>query len=75
MEGVALSRGSIHHAWITLDGTHAVDVTWREPSSAYFGIAFPTTADLARALDAREGCFGLLDPIDDQFLKLMTGPA
>jgi hypothetical protein len=32
----------IHHAWVTLDGIHAIDVTLRGPASdcQYFGIPF-----------------------------------
>jgi len=34
--------GPIHHAWITLDGVHAIDPTWRDPVNChYVGIAFP----------------------------------
>jgi hypothetical protein len=40
-------RGPIHHAWITLDGVHAIDPTWNIPANkiagmSYVGIAFPT---------------------------------
>jgi hypothetical protein len=33
----------VHHAWLTLNGEDAVDVTWRSPPEKcfYFGIAFP----------------------------------
>jgi hypothetical protein len=35
VEGYAISRDGrgvpLHHAWITLDGTNAIDVTWRAP--------------------------------------------
>jgi hypothetical protein len=47
VEGFAsfLDGMPIHHAWVTLDGVHAIDVTWtwRDPADcSYFGIAFPT---------------------------------
>ena len=33
---------ALHHAWVTLDGVHAVDVTWDAPADChYVGIAFP----------------------------------
>jgi hypothetical protein len=43
VEGVAWDMGcGFHHAWITLDGEHAIDQTWPTPGAAYFGIAVPT---------------------------------
>jgi hypothetical protein len=35
----------VHHAWLTLDGTNAVDVTWRNSARDchYFGIPFSIT--------------------------------
>jgi hypothetical protein len=34
--------GPMHHAWVTLDGVHAIDPTWRDPTNChYVGIAFP----------------------------------
>jgi hypothetical protein len=43
VEGYASTpRGVIHHAWVTLDGVHAIDPTWRDPAECYYvGIAFP----------------------------------
>jgi hypothetical protein len=43
VEGYAIHRhGLVHHAWVTLDGVHAIDVTWDDPPDChYFGIAFP----------------------------------
>jgi hypothetical protein len=46
VEGFAAFRGNVplHHAWITLDGLHAIDVTWvwHDPDDChYFGIEFP----------------------------------
>jgi hypothetical protein len=45
VEGFAtISQGDITpHAWITLDGLHAIDPTWSmAPSHFYYGIQFPT---------------------------------
>jgi len=45
VEGYALPNNDwgtpVHHAWITLDGVHAIDQTWRVPGQAYIGIQFP----------------------------------
>ena len=44
VEGYACRRDGLvhHHAWLTLDGVHAIDVTWDNPADChYFGIAFP----------------------------------
>jgi hypothetical protein len=46
VEGFAIAPSvgpPVHHAWITLDGINAVEVTWRAPASEcqYFGIPFP----------------------------------
>src|SRR5436309_15124810 len=48
VEGFALSDGDgallLYHAWVTTDGVHALDPTWRDATAcAYFGIAFPRT--------------------------------
>ena len=42
VEGVAWSMGcGFRHAWVTLDGVHAIDQTWPTPGDAYFGVAVP----------------------------------
>ena len=45
VEGFALNGPGyppIHHAWVTVDGIHAVDVSWRQTDQVYyFGIVFP----------------------------------
>ncbi len=50
VEGVAYARTStngwigMHHAWITLDGETAIDVTYPDAEAHnYFGIEFPTS--------------------------------
>jgi hypothetical protein len=45
VEGFAINSKTgalVHHGWLTLDGTNAVDVTWRTPANEchYFGIPF-----------------------------------
>jgi hypothetical protein len=51
-----------HHAWITLNGSEAVDVTWAKGETCeYFGIAVQQD-DLMRWL-ARKGYWGVLDPV------------
>jgi hypothetical protein len=63
VEGIAFpSKGcfpnlALHHAWITLDGKHAVDPTWPTPGTAYVGIAVPTK-QLARLVV--KGGFGCM---------------
>jgi hypothetical protein len=47
-EGFAVSAESdafaVHHAWITLDGIHAIDPTFKEPGAFYFGIEYDNHA-------------------------------
>lgn len=67
VEGFAASPGMpiTHHAWLTLDGDHAIDQTWERPEACYyFGIVVPKDV-LVRALDA-QGYYGLFDlPLSD----------
>lgn len=75
VEGLALTPGYPwlkHHAWITTDGTDAIEVTWRWEADIchYFGIAF-SSAVLAR-WHKRLGYWGILniDPeLSDELLK------
>jgi hypothetical protein len=64
VEGFALIPGFLvtHHAWLTLDGTNAVDVAWRwpAPKNHYFGIAFPKTV-LSQFVDRTEHWGPLLE--------------
>jgi hypothetical protein len=49
----------IHHAWVTLDGTDAMDITLDAENYQYMGVEFDT--DTLRKQTARNGYFGLLD--------------
>jgi hypothetical protein len=64
VEGLALSPGFaklIHHAWITTDGTDAIEVTWRHQADAchYFGIPF--SCDVHARWQNRLEYWGVLD--------------
>ena len=83
VEGFALGpddRGTVvHHAWITLDGVHAIDVTWRRQASDchYYGIPFSN--DVLRRLLLRRSYWGpLLDwseaPFDELFKHAQHHP-
>jgi hypothetical protein len=53
VEGLCLGHSGIAvaHGWLTLDGEHAIDVTWPDAEScAYFGIAFDDNVALAKAI-------------------------
>jgi hypothetical protein len=60
VEGYAQSPASgelliIHHAWLTLDGVHAIDVTWDVPADCrYLGIPFPNEIVRRYSLDGRD---------------------
>jgi hypothetical protein len=81
VEGFALGRGiAIHHAWITLDGVHAIDVTWDRQASDchYYGIPFSN--DVLRRLALRRGYWGpVLDwseaPFNELFKDAQDHPA
>lgn len=64
VEGFAVTRNQppFHHAWVSIDGAHALEVTLRNNPSeiAFFGIPFPTSVWVAAV---REGCvLGVLSP-------------
>ena len=64
VEGFAISPDwdkLIHHAWVTTDGSNAIEVTWKHQANAchYFGIPFPLPI-LAR-WEIRLNYFGVLD--------------
>jgi hypothetical protein len=46
VEGIAQSLAGdwMHHAWVTIDGEHAIDQTWAEPGHAGGVARFPTGA-------------------------------
>ena len=52
VEGYAATIGPpfgifIHHAWVTLDSEHAIDVTWDNAAGCgYVGIAFPVESPI-----------------------------
>lgn len=57
VEGVAYDLNCFfHHAWVTTDDEHAIDVTWREPGTFYWGVAVPFK-ELCGVL-ARTGYYG-----------------
>jgi hypothetical protein len=65
VEGYAayVDQPLFHHAWLSLDGETAIDVTLRDPKKyVYFGIEIPTY--LVSKLLLRRGHFGVLDPFD-----------
>jgi hypothetical protein len=69
VEGFAMAPGlfPMPHAWISIDGVHAIDPTWpNAPECFYFGIAFPTSV-LNRTI-LRRGYWGLLDPVEADVL-------
>jgi hypothetical protein len=71
VEGFAMRANMplFHHAWVTMDGVHAIDQTLPDAEQyEYFGIPFPPHI-LAEAINAR-GYFGVLDPIDPGLLRL-----
>jgi hypothetical protein len=63
---------AIQHAWITLDGVHAIDVTLRDPASdvLYFGIPFSLEV-LERWIRKRRH-WGLLDALDTDIDELLA---
>jgi hypothetical protein len=43
VEGYVLTEfGPLHHAWVTPDVVHAIDLTLREEPFAYYGVIVPT---------------------------------
>jgi len=70
VEGFAISGNTgacCQHAWITIDGVHAIDVTWRNAVQChYFGIVFP--AEVLATWMLKRGYWGLLDPVEDELL-------
>jgi hypothetical protein len=50
----------VHHAWVTMNGTDAMDPTLDAEKYQYLGIAFDT--DTLRKELLRNGVYGILDP-------------
>lgn len=65
VEGFAMVKDlHFHHAWVTLDGVHAVDVTLRLPEEAqFFGIAFSLAGLRRQILSVRGGRVPMLDAV------------
>lgn len=64
VEGFAITPDSpmlIHHAWLTSDGTDAVEVTWKSPAEKnhYFGL--PVSSQLLSACMCESGRYGIFD--------------
>ena len=63
VEGFAIDPNTappVHHAWLTLDGANAVDVTWRSLATEcyYFGILFSN--EILRRFTVRTKSWGPL---------------
>ena len=44
-EGLAWTKlGAVHHAWVVDSDGNAIDPTWKEPASGYYGVVFPLSA-------------------------------
>lgn len=41
VEGYAVCIIPVHHAWCVDENDNVVEVTWKEPGVAYFGLEFP----------------------------------
>jgi hypothetical protein len=59
-EGFAIGASGIiiHHAWALDEQERAVEVTWKQPGSSYFGI--PIEVPTARSIIMKYGVWGLL---------------
>ena len=66
VEGFASPPGQppVHHAWVTLDGVHAIDVTFRKPATdcLYFGIPIPLNV-LQKWIERPNGYLTMFDGI------------
>lgn len=77
VEGYAMGADGLcfEHAWITLDGVHAIDPTLPDAQSyAYFGIQFSPAALAAAALASRQYGF-LFAGITAEVVALLGGSA
>jgi hypothetical protein len=64
VEGFAMDdeAGWIHHAWLTLDGIHAIETTWSEPAMFYFGREYDVEANAAKVRAEPWQGWSQLDP-------------
>ena len=70
VEGFAASddQPPFHHAWLTLDGETAIDVTLRDTTGySFFGIEFP--AEFVLKWVCRRRFWGLLRPFDAALIE------
>jgi hypothetical protein len=69
VEGFAVNRLglAVHHAWITLDGVHAIDVTWQEPGVFYCGIEYDIKTVAMASLAVPFTGFTQLKPTTNMF--------
>jgi hypothetical protein len=68
VEGFVISSQTvfpIHHAWITLDGIHAIDVTLRGAVQNYSYFGIPFSLRVLEKWSARRGYWELLDELAD----------
>src|SRR5262245_12210702 len=69
VEGYAVSpdTGSlIHHAWLTTNGSNAIEVTWRDPGTRYFGVVYGSK-ELAKAMLDRNAFEPMLSDLPEAF--------
>jgi hypothetical protein len=61
VEGIALfgDKYWAHHAWVTIDGEHAIDQTWTEPGVRYVGIEF-SAKQIAEAWTLTDWCSSVI---------------
>lgn len=70
-EGYGASIIPVSHAWLVDGEGNAVDPTWRNPGSAYFGIVIPEKLLLTIVL--RKGTYGCLDDWENRWPILKNG--
>jgi hypothetical protein len=60
---------AVAHAWVTLDGVHAVDQTWPQPGLGYFGIVISIKG--VAVIFSKRGYFGaVLDEYPESWMEL-----
>ena len=77
VEGFAIYRDGgdpVPHAWLTLDGINAVDVTWRQSPSECFYFGIPYQKFVLERFLRRTGTWGpLLEPGQQEIVMLDAG--